>query len=89
MVDLASRIPEVRVTGPGDQMRSAKADAEDRLSRVSAKLMDESSSAGKQPEAYYIPLAARNQWRPSLFCILCASLIVSSFTTRSRPFSLA
>ena len=52
MVDMASRIAEVRATGLADQMRSAPADAEDCLSRNSAKLIDEASSAGKQMEAY-------------------------------------
>jgi hypothetical protein len=50
-VDLQSRIAEVRVTGLADQMRSATADVEDCLSRVSAKLIDEASSADKQMEA--------------------------------------
>lgn len=51
MVDLTSRIAEVRDTGLAEQMRSAKADAEDCVSHISAKLMDEASSAGKQMEA--------------------------------------
>ena len=50
-MDLASRIAEVRDTGLADQMRSAEADAEDCLSRISAKLINEASSAGKQMEA--------------------------------------
>jgi len=51
MGDFASRIAEVRVTGLADHVRSAEADAEDCMSRVSAKLVDEASSAGKQMEA--------------------------------------
>jgi hypothetical protein len=51
MVDLALRIAEVRATGLAEQVRSAEADAEDCLSRISAKLVDEASSAGKQLEA--------------------------------------
>ncbi len=51
MVDLASRIAEVRVTRLADQMRSADADAEECLSRVSAKLNAEATSAGKQMKA--------------------------------------
>jgi len=50
MVDLASRIAKVRVTGLADQMRSAAADAEDCLSRISAEMINEASSAGKQME---------------------------------------
>ena len=48
MLDLASRIAAVQVTGLSEEMRSAEADAEDCLSRVSAKLVDEASSRGKQ-----------------------------------------
>lgn len=51
MVELASRIAKVRVTGLADQMRSAGAEAEDCLSRISVELIDEVSSAGKQMEA--------------------------------------
>lgn len=51
MVHLTSRIAEVRVTGLADQVRSAEADAEDCLSRISSKMTDETSSAGKQIKA--------------------------------------
>ncbi len=84
----ASRIAKVRVTMLAEQMRPAQAGAEDCLNRISAQLIDEASSAGKQMEAYHGRTVAVEQGMacPARLLTLCPKKKGPADLSTSRPF---